>query len=498
MNYIDGKWREAESGQRIESRSPADVSQVIGTVARSGIDDVALAVQAAQAAFPAWSQTSRIVRGEYLDRVAQLVKREAGKLAQLIARESGKPINEAMADVVEGLHMLQYQFGLSRIPAGEIVASEIPDKDAFIFRRPRGVVAAITPWNFPFAIPLWLIGPSLLEGNTVVLKPSEETPVVAQRLVEMFHESGLPPGVLNLVQGTGEEAGATLVRHPHVNVVLFTGSYEVGMDILNACSYPPHKLAVCEMGGKNGIIVCDDANLDVAVHASILSAFKTAGQRCTSASRLIVHERILDEFERRFVEQTRRIVIGDPLRSTTFMGPLINKHAVWRVEQYNELAVREGANVLMQADRLADGEFAYGCYLTPFVYRMRHSSKATVLQEEVFGPHVAIIPFSDLDEAIAIYNDTPYGLALAVFTGSYRTARRVREACQYGVGYWNLPTIGAEVHLPFGGVKRSGTGIPSAAGLIHAVTRTVTWTTGSGIDIIMAQGLRAEVDLGEE
>lgn len=491
-NYINGRWVEARSGRTLESRNPANWDEVIGVVPRSGPEDVEAAVQAAREAFPKWRSLSRIKRGEYLDEFTQLVKRDIDDLARLMAQECGKALNECRADVIEGIHMLQYTFGTARQPIGQIVASEIAEKDAHILRKPKGVVACITPWNFPFAIPMWLIAPSLQEGNTVVFKPSEDTPVVAQRIAEYFEQVGLPPGVFNLVQGYGEEAGEPLVRHPDVKVILFTGSWAVGSRIKQIAAAADDKMAACEMGGKNAMIICEDANLDLAVNAAILSAFKTTGQRCVSAERIIIHESLLRPFEERFVETAKRLNVGDPLREDVFMGPLINPDAVQKTLFYNELARQEQAQVLLDSGRL-DGDLAKGNFVGPFIYEKPFAHDSRVLREEVFGPHVALIPYRTLDEAIAIYNDADYAFALAIISEDMRKIRRLREECEFGVGYVNLPTIGAEVHLPFGGLKRSGTGLPSAAAIVDVITHKVAWTVNYGTEIKMAQGLSAAV-----
>ena len=490
-NYIGGKWRVSSSEETFESRNPSRTGEVIGVFPRSGEEEVDLAVSAAREAFPAWRRASRIRRGEYLDDFTQIVKANKEEFARLIARESGKPINEARVDVVEGMHMAQYVSGRARMPTGEVIASEVAEKDSYMLRKPKGVVGVISPWNFPFAIPMWLICSALVEGNTVVFKPAEETPAVAERTMEFFEASGLPPGVLNLLQGYGEEAGQPLVNHVDVNVVAFTGSYEVGSMIKQACAADSGKLAVCEMGGKNAVIVFDDANLDLAVNASILSAFKTTGQRCVSAGRLIVQEGILDRFTREFVDMTSLIKIGDPLEEDTFMGPLVSEGGLKKVLEYNELARKEGGEILLDGRPWRYGPLSQGYFLSPTVYRMNGGTGARVLLKEAFGPHVAIIPFRTLEEAIQIYNETDYGLAMSVITEDYRKARIVREECDYGIGYVNLPTIGAEVQLPFGGVKKSGTGMPSAATLIDAMTHRISWTVNHSEEIRMAQGLTA-------
>jgi aldehyde dehydrogenase (NAD+) len=493
QNLIGGQW--SPDGSHFDSLSPAHRELVIGRFPASTRDDAAAAVAAARDAFPAWRRTSRIRRAELFDNLCQLVKRDADELAQLMANECGKVVSECRAEVVEGLHMLQYVFGTGRMPLGEVLASEIDAKDAYMRRKPWGVAAVITPWNFPFAVPLWMLGPSLLEGNTAVFKPSEETPAVGQRIVELFVEAGFPPGVLNLVHGDGE-VGEALVKDPGVNIVLFTGSSAVGRRIQQLSAEFDDRIVGLEMGSKSAVIIRADARLDLAVNCALISAFKTSGQRCVSAGRVLVHESLMDRFAERLLAQTRRLRIGDPLDAHYFTGPLIHRAAVEKVLRYNELAREEGAEVLLEGGRLAPGGNEMGCYLTPFLYKMEHHPGVRCLREEVFGPHLALIPFRDDDQAVRIYNDTPYGLSLAVVTEDYRAMRFFRDECDYGMGYVNLPCIGAEVHLPFGGVKRSGNGHPSAAGLIETVTHKTAWTVNHGTEVKMAQGLTTDVEGG--
>ncbi len=490
-NFIAGRWLGADN-RILESRNPAHLDEVVGVFPESTAATAQQAVAAARAAFPAWRRTSRVRRAELFDQLAQLVKRDADSLAELMARECGKVVTECRAEVIEGLHMIQYVFGTGRMPMGEIVASEIAEKDAFMRRKPWGVAAVITPWNFPFAVPLWMIGPSLVEGNTVVFKPSEDTPAIGQRLVELFEEAGFPSGVINLVQG-GAEAGEALVRDPGVNVVLFTGSYDVGHRIQQLSADMHDRIVACEMGSKSAVIVCEDARLDLAVTCGILSGFKTSGQRCVSGSRMIVHEKLFDRFAERFVATARRLRIGDPLDQHNFTGPLIHEGAVEKVERYNALARKEGATVLLDGGRLKDNGRGNGCFLSPFIYRADYQPGRRTIREEVFGPHVALIPFRNNEDAARIYNDTEYGLSLAVITEDYRAMRFFRDECEYGMGYVNLPCIGAEVHLPFGGVKKSGNGHPSAAGLIETVTHKTAWTINYGTEVKMAQGLDTEI-----
>jgi aldehyde dehydrogenase (NAD+) len=494
-HFIAGRWL-APQGRTFESRSPANTDEIVGAFPRAGAPEANQAVQEARKAFPAWRRASRIHRAELFDSLAQLVKRDTDALAELMARECGKVITECRAEVVEGLHMIQYVFGTGRLPIGDVLASEIPEKDAYMRRKPWGVCAVITPWNFPFAVPLWMLGPSLVEGNTVVFKPSEDTPAIGQKLVELFEEAGFPPGVINLVQGDAE-AGEALVRNQDVNVVLFTGSYEVGHRIQQISADFHDRIVACEMGSKAAVIVCEDARLDLAVTCGIISSMKTSGQRCVSAGRILVAEKIFDRYAEKFLQNAKRVKVGNPLDASNFTGPVINQTQLERIVRYNDLAKKEGAKVLLDGGRITDADHARGHFLSPFVYRMDHKSGLRSIREEVFGPHVALIPFKNNEEAARIYNDTEYGLSLAVITEDFRAMRWFRDECEYGMGYVNLPCIGAEVHLPFGGVKKSGNGHPSAAALVEAVTHKTAWTVNHAEQVKMAQGLTTDIAGGE-
>jgi aldehyde dehydrogenase (NAD+) len=486
-HWIDGQWR--RGGATFENHNPARPQEVIGLYPRGAAPEVEWAVSAARRAFAPWRRASRIKRGDLFFALAGLIRRDLDSLAATIARENGKILDEARAEVVEGLHMVEYVLGTARQPIGEALASEIAEKDLYVRRKPRGVVAVITPWNFPFAVPLWMLGPSLLEGNTTVFKPSEETPATGQRLAELFAEAGFPPGTVNLVHGLGEEAGDALARHPDVDVVCFTGSFQVGSHIRRLAAESDRKTCACEMGSKSAVIVCADANLELAVQAAILSAFKTTGQRCVSAGRILVHRGLFDRFAAAFVDRAEKLVFGDPFDRASFAGPLVNRAAVEKVRFYNDLARQEGAEILLDNSGLVAAD---GYFLGPFVYRQEARSGLRTIREEVFGPHVALIPFDDDEQAAAIYNDTPFGLSMAVITEDYRRWRFYRDECDYGMGYVNLPCMGAEVHLPFGGVKRSGNGRPSAAGLVEAVTHRTAFTVNHARAIAMAQGMSAQ------
>lgn len=490
-NLINGEW--ADTSAHFESLNPADSKETIGTIPLSTSKEVDQAVAAAKKAYESWRDLSWVNRAEYIDRFAQLIKRDVEELSALVTRECGKPINEGRADVVEALHMAQYVAGLGRMPNGLTISSEVSAKDAYILKRPKGVVACITPWNFPVAIPLWVALPSLLAGNTVVFKPSEETPICGHRLAELFKEAGFPAGTINVLHGTGEDVGDPLVKHKDVNVILFTGSRAVGKHIQAVAAADMFKFAATEMGGKNATIVLEDADLDIAVPAAVLSAFKTSGQRCVSSGRLIVDKKIEPEFTKRFLAIAQKLHIGNGLKEETFIGPLINQEGVDKWKRHNAKALEEGAEVLVEGKELTDGDYACGNFVSPFIYRFKDYKRNTFcLREEAFSPHVAIIGVDGMEEAVDVYNDTDYGLAMAVITEDYRKWRWVRDHAEYGLGYVNLPSIGAEVHLPFGGVKSSGNGHPGAEGIIDSVTHRVAFTVNHAEQIVMAQGLSTQ------
>lgn len=489
-HLIGGVWRDS-AAQSFRDFNPACSAEILGEFPQGTAADIDAAVVAARKAFENWRRVSRVKRGDLFDRLARLIQRDVEELATILAQESGKILDEARAEVIEGLHMTQYVFGVARQPTGQVIESEIEAKDITVRRKPRGVVAVITPWNFPFAVPLWMLAPSLLEGNTAVFKPSEETPRIGERLVELFVEAGFPAGVINLVHGLGETAGDALARHPDVDVVAFTGSYQVGSGIRKIAAESDSKTCALEMGSKSAVIVLEDADLDLAVNAALLSAFKTTGQRCVSAGRAIVHERVFDRFASELTKRASRLSFAGAFAPGAFAGPLINRAALEKVEFYNDLAIKEGADILLAPSRPTDSERSQGHFITPCVYRQKYSPTVRTIREEVFGPHLALIPCRDDDEAIRIYNDTPYGLSMAVITEDYRRWRRFRDECDYGMGYVNLPCIGAEVHLPFGGVKRSGNGQPSAAALVDSVTHRVAFTVNHERGITMAQGMSA-------
>jgi alpha-ketoglutaric semialdehyde dehydrogenase len=455
-NRIGGRSVEAVGGAVLESRNPARREEVVGVVPRSGAADVDAAVAAARAALPGWRSTPWPARGEIVLRAGRLLAERREELARLMTREVGKVLVEARGDVQEGIDMAGFIAGEGRRPFGETVPSELRDKWAMTMRQPLGVVALVTPWNFPIAIPTWKLFPALLAGNTVVFKPAEDSPLCALRLVEILEEAGLPAGVVNLVFGVGAEAGEALVRHPGVAAVSFTGSVPVGRHIAEVCGGMLKRCSL-ELGGKNAIVVMDDADLELAVEGALWGAFGTSGQRCTASSRLIVHRRRLADFTDALVARARALRLGDGLEEGVDVGPVINPRQLERIHGYTEVGVHEGARLLLGGEVAREGELAQGCFYRPTVFAgVRPEMR--IAQEEIFGPTTAVIPAGSLDEALEVANGTAYGLSLSLYTADLRTAFRAIIELEAGIVYVNAPTSGAEIQLPFGGVKSTGNG----------------------------------------
>ena len=500
-HYVDGTWTAGDGDETFTSENPA-TGESLGEFSRGTEADVDAALEAAADAQQEWRDLSYIDRAEHLWEIHRELRDRTDELGEVVTRECGKEISEGKADVIEAYHMVEWAAGDARHPHGDVVPSEIPAKDAYMRRKPRGVVGCITPWNFPVAIPFWHMAVALVEGNTVVWKPAEQTPKCAHIIAEMFEDTDIPAGVFNMVQGFGD-AGSAIVDDDRVDTVLFTGSAEVGQSIAERVGGEPGKLAACEMGGKNGIVITENADLDIAAHAAVMSSFKTTGQRCVSSERIIVHEEVYDEFRDRFVETAEAVSVGDPLEEDTFMGPLIEESHVEKVTRYNKLARDEDVNVLVDRTELDDDEIPEGHegghWVGPFVYETDPYDPLRCTHEEVFGPHVALLKYSgDIEEAVEIHNDTEYGLAGAIISEDYREINHYRDNAEVGLAYGNLPCIGAEVHLPFGGVKKSGNGYPSAREVIEAVTERTAWTLNNSKDIQMAQGLSADVKTRED
>jgi acyl-CoA reductase-like NAD-dependent aldehyde dehydrogenase len=455
QNYIAGEWVDAAGGETFDSLSPA-TGERIGTFPKSGADDVDRAVEGARDAFQAWRLVPAPKRGEILFRFGRLVQEHKDELADLMAREMGKVLPEAGGDVQEAIDMSYYMAGEGRRLFGQTTPSELPDKFNMSVRMPIGVVGVITPWNFPIAIPSWKIVPALVCGNTVVFKPATDTPLLGERFVELLVEAGVPPGVVNIVHGGGGEVGDRLVRHPHVPVITLTGSRETGVAVLKAAA-DNLKHVHLELGGKNAIIVMDDADLDLAVDGILWSAFGTSGQRCTAASRVVVHENVYAELQSRLVAAAEKLRLGPGWEEATDVGPVINKAALEKIHSYTKIGEDEGARLLTGGEVASGNGLSGGFYYRPTVFGDVDPGMR-IAQEEIFGPTTALIPVPDFDAAIRAANGVRYGLSSSIFTRDVNVAFRAMRDLEAGITYVNAGTIGAEVHLPFGGTKETGNG----------------------------------------
>jgi alpha-ketoglutaric semialdehyde dehydrogenase len=454
-NFIGGEWVDAVSGETFESRSPA-TGDVIGLFPKSGAEDVDRAVEAAREAYDDWRLVPAPKRGEILMRFAQVLEREKEALTDLMTREMGKVKAEAGGDVQEAIDMTYYMAGEGRRMWGQTTPSELRDKFNMSVRVPVGVVGAITPWNFPIAIPSWKLAPALICGNTVVLKPAEDTPLLAERFVEHLEESGVPAGVVNIVHGYGETAGDALVRHPGVPIITFTGSRETGVAVTKAAA--DHlKHVHLELGGKNAIIVLDDADVDLAVEGILWSAFGTSGQRCTAASRVIAHEKIYDALQTKLVAAAERLRLGPGWDDATDVGPVINKAAVEKIHAYTKIGSDEGARLLTGGEIATEGDLAHGFFYRPTIFG-DVDAQMRIAQEEIFGPTTALIKVRDFDEAVRVSNGIRFGLSSSIYTRDVNKAFRAMRDLVAGITYINAGTTGAEVHLPFGGTKDTGNG----------------------------------------
>jgi len=438
-----------------ESTSPA-TGEVLGSVPEADEAAVARAVEVAKAAYEEWRLVPAPKRGELLFRFAQVLEREKDALTDLMTREMGKVKAEAGGDVQEAIDMSYYMAGEGRRLWGQTTPSELRNKFNMSVRVPVGVVGAITPWNFPIAIPSWKLAPALVCGNTVVLKPAEDTPLLGQRFVELLAEAGVPEGVVQVVHGYGETAGAALVRHPDVPIITFTGSRETGVAVTKAAA--DHlKHVHLELGGKNAIIVMDDADLDLAVEGIVWSAFGTSGQRCTAASRVVAHADVYDALAKRLVERAEGMRLGPGWEDDTDLGPVINKAAIEKIHSYTQIGKDEGAKLLTGGEIAADGDLGKGFFYRPTVFADVDAGMR-IAQEEIFGPTVSLIRVRDADEAVRVANGVKYGLSSSIFTRDVNTAFRAMRDLQAGITYINAGTTGAEVHLPFGGTKDTGNG----------------------------------------
>jgi alpha-ketoglutaric semialdehyde dehydrogenase len=455
QNYIGGEWVDAASGESFETKSPA-TGETLGVFPRSGAEDVDRAVEAAKTAYEEWRLVPAPRRGEILFRFAQLLTEQKDALADLMAREMGKVLPEAAGDVQEAIDMSFYMGGEGRRLFGQTTPSELRDKFNMSVRQPIGVVGVITPWNFPIAIPSWKIAPALVCGNTIVFKPATDTPLLGERFVELLAEAGVPAGVVNIVHGGGGEVGDRLVRHPDVPVITLTGSRETGVAVMrNAADNLKH--IHLELGGKNAIIVLDDADLDLAVDGIVWSAFGTSGQRCTAASRVIVQEGVYEELQSRLVSAAEKLRLGPGWEEGVDVGPVINQSALEKIHSYTGIGKDEGAKLLTGGEIASGDGLGDGFFYRPTIFGDVQPGMR-VAQEEIFGPTTALIRVRDGDEAIQVSNGIEFGLSSSIFTRDVNTAFRAMRDLEAGITYINAGTIGAEVHLPFGGTKDTGNG----------------------------------------
>src|SRR5512146_3274584 len=455
-NLIDGEWVEATTGETFENINPADTRDVVGVFQKSGKEDVEAAVDAARRAFARWRLVPAPRRAEILYLAAQMLMERKEQSAQDMTREMGKILKETRGDVQEAIDTGFYMAGEGRRMFGPTVPSELPNKFAMAVRQPLGVCAMITPWNFPMAIPSWKLFPALVAGKTCVIKPAQDTPLSVFNFVRALVDAGLPKGVVNIVTGFGSSVGGPLLDNPDVRAVSLTGSTEVGRIVGEAAAKSFMRCSL-ELGGKNPMIVLDDANLDLAIEGALWGAFGTTGQRCTATSRIILQKGIYDEFTHRLVERAKALKIGNGLDETVDMGPAINQAQLKTDLDYVEVGKNEGAKMLCGGNRLDSGAYAHGWFMQPTVFA-DVDRKMRIAQEEIFGPVVSLLPANDLEDAIEIANNIKYGLSSAIYTRDVNKAFAAMRDLEAGITYINAPTIGAEVHLPFGGVKQTGNG----------------------------------------
>ena len=455
-NFIDGEWVEASTGETFENRNPADTRDLVGIFQKSAKADVDAAVAAAKRAFAKWRLVPAPRRAEIVFRAAEILIERKEDYSREMTREMGKVLAETRGDVQEAIDAAYYNAGEGRRLFGPTVPSEMPNKFAMAVRQPIGVCGMITPWNFPMAISSWKLLPAIVCGNTCVIKPAQDTPLSTFNLVRALTDAGLPKGVINVVSGFGADVGTPIAEHPDVRAVSLTGSSAVGR-IIGGIAAKSFKHCSLELGGKNPMIVLDDANLDLAIEGGLWGAFGTTGQRCTATSRMIVQKGVYREFVERLVERAKKLKVGNGLDETVQMGPAVNEKQLHTDLSYVDIGKNEGAKLVCGGNRLDQGDYQYGWFMEPTVFT-DVDSKMRIAQEEIFGPVVAVIPCDDLEDAIEIANGIEYGLSSALYTKDVNKAFSAIRDLYAGITYINAPTIGAEVHLPFGGTKATGNG----------------------------------------
>lgn len=454
LNFVKGQWKPGTTGQWDENRNPARPAELLGKSTRSSVQDVAQAIEVAHAAQAEWAKKTRPARAAYIEKVAHIIRGRVEQFAKTICREEGKNLNEARGEVMKTINVLEFMAGEGRRPTGDVIPSEMPNTLIYTTRTPLGVVGIITPWNFPICIPAWKIAPALIEGNTVIFKPATLTPATAAMLVLAFEEAGLPAGVLNLVYGSGSVVGNAIVNDPRVKAVSFTGSNEVGSQLhaMAAKRMIPTQL---EMGGKNPVIVCADADLDQAVEAVVMGAFGSTGQRCTATSRVIVEKPARAAFVEKLAKAARNIKVGDGLADPTVMGPVVDEKQFRTVLEGIELAKKEGAKLICGGEAVKTPDNGY--FIAPTVFDdVKPTMKLAC--EELFGPVLAVIEVADFEEAVKVANDVEYGLSSSIYTLDVRKVMQYADRIETGMLHVNSPTVGGEAQAPFGGMKATGMG----------------------------------------
>jgi aldehyde dehydrogenase (NAD+) len=455
-NYINGEWVDSDTGRTFENRNPADLDDLVGVLPKSSEADTNRAIEAAKAAYPKWRAMPAPFRGEIMKKATEILVRKKEEISRIMTREMGKIIKETRGDTQEAIDTGFYAFGEGRRLFSMNAPSELESKFCFTLRQPTGVWGIITPWNFPLALPSWKIFPCLLSGNTAVFKPATDTPATAAEFVKIFEEAGLPKGVLNFVTGGGGEVGEAILKHKDITGIAFTGSSDIGARIGEIAGKTLKKVSL-ELGGKNAQIVMSDANMELALDGTLWGAFGTTGQRCTATSRLILHEDIYDEYIERLTARASKLNVGDGLDESVEMGPLCNRGQLETVEEYVEIGVKEGAVLVTGGQRLTEGEHANGYFYAPTIFK-DVDPNMRIAQEEIFGPVLSVIKIRSLDEAIATLNNSSFGLSSSIYTQDVNAAMKAIELIEAGITYVNGPTIGAECHMPFGGVKDTGNG----------------------------------------
>ncbi len=454
-NYVNGQWVESKSPKIVERRNPANTDEVVARIPLSTREEMKEAIVAAKAAFPAWRDTPAPNRGKILFNATRIMQEQKEELARLLTREEGKALKDSLGEVQRAINIIEFMAGEARRLNGETLTSELPKNFAYTIRQPLGVVGAITPWNFPVAIPVWKIAPALVCGNTVVFKPATLTPLTAMKIVEIFEQAGVPAGVLNLVMGSGKDTGDELVTNIHVHGLSFTGSNEVGCQLYASGAQRLKKIQ-CEMGGKNPVVVLADADLQLAMESTLAGAFASTGQRCTATSRVVIEEKIADQFIGMLVERANKYVVGDGLEAGVEMGPSVDENQMKTVLHYIEIGKLE-AKLLCGGERLTGPKYDQGWFVSPTIFdQVPWDSK--LAQEEIFGPVLSVIRVKNFDEALQVANSVRYGLSSSIYSADSNKIFEFVDKIETGMTHVNSPTVGGEAHVPFGGAKESSVG----------------------------------------